>query len=191
MAYFDIDKRDESLNGLKRFVKRTFRLELFVGLGHTFLQMIKKDNRHTFLYPFEKMELDHRYRGVHSLMRLLESGNDRCIGCGLCAKICVSNCIDMDTNIDKNERKKVSNYSINFGRCVYCALCADVCPELAIVHGKEYELASEQRAYYGFSCDLLTKSVREQNEFEGYGSLPKDADERVKLTPTAYIKVDE
>ncbi|NLY03321.1 MAG: NADH-quinone oxidoreductase subunit NuoI [Campylobacter sp.] len=194
MSYFEIDKRVEAKTNsskFKRFLKRTFSVELLVGLGHTFKQMVKKDTRHTLMYPFEKMELDLRYRGVHSLMRLLESGDDRCIGCGLCAKICPSNCIDMDTHLDENERKIVSNYSINLGRCVYCGLCADVCPELAIVHGREYELASEQRAYYAFKEDLLTKNVRDQVEFEGYGSLTKDVDERVKKTPTAYIKVDE
>lgn len=193
MAYIEVDKRDEirtNSDKFKRFLKRTFSLELFIGLGHTFYQMIKKNNTHTFLYPLEKMEVDRRYRGVHNLMRMLESGSDRCIGCGLCAKICVSNCIDMDTYLDESERKVVGNYSINLGRCVYCGLCADVCPEIAIVHGGEYELASEQRAYYAFKDDLLTKSVREQSEFEGYGSLPKDADERVKLTPTAYIEVE-
>ncbi|EDP6827868.1 NADH-quinone oxidoreductase subunit I, partial [Campylobacter jejuni] len=96
----------------------------------------------TIKYPFEKVKLDNRYRAVHRLMRFIESENERCIGCGLCEKICISNCIRMETSLDENGRKKVENYSINLGRCIYCGFCAEVCPELAIVHGTEYENAA-------------------------------------------------
>jgi len=47
------------------------------------------------------------------MLRLLESGHYRCIGCGLCEKICISNCITMDTRYDENQRKEVSEYTIN------------------------------------------------------------------------------
>lgn len=169
-----------------RLLGRTFKGELFVGLWVVFREMFKK--RHTLLYPFEKLELSPRYRSVHRLMRFIESENERCIGCGLCEKICVSNCISMQTGLDENGRKKVINYSINYGRCVYCGDCADVCPELAIVHGDEYEYASEQRAYFGYKEDLLTPidKLKSQIEFPGYGSLGENADDMVKKTPNAY-----
>ncbi|WP_241517587.1 NADH-quinone oxidoreductase subunit NuoI [Campylobacter blaseri] len=182
-----------NIDKFRRFLKRTFSVELFVGLGVVLREMLKKNSNHTMFYPMEKVNIDARYRGVHKLLRLAESGNERCIGCGLCEKICVSNCIAMDTKLGEDGRKKVINYSINLGRCVYCGLCADVCPELAIVHGGDYEFASEQRAYYGFKEDFLTniKDLKEQKEFEGYGALPNDADFKVKLTPTTYIKKDQ
>lgn len=193
MSYIEIDKRQKATTNLekfKRFLKRTFRLELFKGLCVTFKEMVRKDNTHTFFYPQEKLELNNRYRGVHKLLRVLESGNERCIGCGLCSKICISNCINMETSIDEKERKEVKEYSINLGRCVYCGMCADVCPELAIVHGGDYEFASEQRAYYGFKEDFLEKN-RSEYEFEGYGSLPLNSNELIKLTPTAYTQPDK
>lgn len=195
--FIEVDKRVRATSNeqkFKQFLRRTFRGELFVGLWVVFREMVKKNNTHTFLYPKEKMYFDNRYRGVHRLLRLLESGNERCIGCGLCEKICVSNCIAMETTIDENGRKKVQNYSINLGRCVYCGLCADVCPEIAIVHGREYELASEQRAYFAQKDDMLTKinALNSQVEFEGYGSLPPNADTLIKLTPVGMaIAKDE
>ena len=196
--YAQIDKRAPINSGgdkLRRFLTRTFRGELFVGLWVVLRNMFKRGSSHTLRYPMEKFVMPPRYRGVHKLMRLLESGSERCIGCGLCEKICVANCIAMETSLGSDGRKKVDNYSINLGRCVYCGLCTDVCPEIAIVHGCEYELASEQRAYYGFKEDLL---IRGENlclngaaqEFAGYGSLDENAGARIKVTPNAYIKSD-
>ena len=196
--YAQIDKRvpiKSSGDKLRRFLARTFSGELFVGLWVVLKNMFKRGGSHTLLYPMEKFVMPPRYRGVHKLMRLLESGSERCIGCGLCEKICVANCIAMETSLGADGRKKVDNYSINLGRCVYCGLCTDVCPEIAIVHGCEYELASEQRAYYGFKEDLL---IRGENlclngaaqEFAGYGSLDENAGARIKVTPNAYIKSD-
>ncbi|QKG29631.1 NADH-quinone oxidoreductase subunit NuoI [Campylobacter sp. RM16187] len=186
------DATISNIDKFKRLVRRTFKLELFKGLWIVLKEMIGGKS-HTLLYPLEKMQLSPRYRAVHKLMRFIESENERCIGCGLCEKICVSNCIAMETKLDENGRKRVVNYSINYGRCVYCGLCADVCPEIAIVHGSEYENASEQRAYFGFKDDLLTPKDKlcEQVEFPGYGSLREDADKFVKATPNAYINIDE
>ena len=194
--YVELDIRKplgDNFSKFKNFVKKSVKPELFVGLWVVLREMLKKGNSHTLMYPAEKFEFNARYRGIHRLMRLLESGDERCIGCGLCEKICVSKCIAIDTEFGEDGRKKVKNYSINFGRCVYCGLCADVCPEIAIVHGGEYELASEQRAYFGFKKDLLTKSenLNSQSEFEGYGSLDKNAKNFVKLTPSAYLQSDE
>lgn len=173
---------------ITRALKRSVKLELFVGLWVVMRELLKKGNSATIKYPFEKVQIDNRYRAVHRLMRFIESENERCIGCGLCEKICISNCIRMETSLDEKGRKKANNYSINLGRCIYCGFCAEVCPELAIVHGKEYENAAEQRSYFGYKEDFLTPidKLKNQVEFEGAGSLRKDADRFVKKTPQYY-----
>lgn len=189
--YVLLDERAVQLTPLdkfRRFISRAFKCELFIGLWVVLKQMLFGKS-HTLLYPLEKMQLSPRYRATHRLMRFIESESERCIGCGLCEKICVSNCIVMQTGLGDDGRKKVINYSINYGRCVYCGFCADVCPELAIVHTDNYEHASEQRAYFGYKSDLLTPidNLINQQEFQGYGSLPKNSDQFVKTTPNAYI----
>lgn len=173
---------------ISQALRRSVKLELFVGLFVVMREFFKKGNSATIKYPFERVKLDNRYRAVHRLMRFIESENERCIGCGLCEKICISNCIRMETSLDENGRKKVGNYSINLGRCIYCGFCAEVCPELAIVHGQEFENAAEQRAYFGHKEDFLTPidKLKNQVEFEGAGSLRKDADRFVKKTPNYY-----
>lgn len=175
----------------KQVLSRSTKGELFVGLKITFkimLEALFKGQMHTIKYPMEKLPIAPRYRAVHSLLRLLESGNNRCIGCGLCEKICISNCIKMDTKIDENGRKEVSEYTINLGRCIFCGYCAEVCPELAIVHGPRYENASEQRAHFVLKDDLLTPIdfLINQKEFPGFGAISDDADSKIKKTPLAY-----
>jgi len=188
--YKKIEVEIPSVSGMDKFkqvLKRTFKGELFVGLWIVFREMIKF-NIHTTKYPLEKLPISPRYRAVHKLLRLIESGNERCIGCGLCEKICIANCIRMNTSKDENSRKMVAEYTINFGRCIFCGYCAEVCPELAIVHGDRYENVSEQRAHFALKDDMLTPidMLKEQNEFSGFGAVSKDADKFVKKTPLAY-----
>lgn len=172
---------------LRRFIKRSFGLDLFKGLFLTLRELCTPSTIVTIKYPQEKIPLSPRYRAVHKLMRLLDSGNERCIGCGLCEKICVSNCIKITTSYGADSRKKIESYSINFGRCIYCGLCAEVCPELAIVHGARYENASEQRAHFQLKEDMLTPIdlalSGEIDEYSGYGSLSLDCDKNIKQTP--------
>ncbi len=191
-GYFQVDIADYPTTNwgrFKRVIDRTFKLELFVGLWVVMREMIRFDT-HTIKYPEEKMPIGPRYRAVHKMQRLWESDTERCIGCGLCEKICISNCIKMDTKIDENSRKEVSEYTINLGRCIYCGYCAEVCPELAIVHGGEYENASDQREHFVDFESMLTPidvmKEGKQLEFEGFGAITPHEDERVKKTPLAY-----
>jgi len=188
----DLEPTPESGWGrFKRVLNRSVKLELFTGLKVTFREMIKAlfmGEMHTVKYPLEKLPIAPRYRAIHEMKRLLESGHYRCIGCGLCEKICIANCIRMDTRYDENQRKEVSEYTINFGRCIFCGYCAEVCPELAIVHGGRYEVASEQRAEYALFEDMLTPidRLKDQREYPGFGAISPDADEKIKKTPLAY-----
>jgi len=188
----DITKTPETGWGrFKQALSRTLKLELFVGLAVTFGIMIRtlyRGETHTIRYPFEKIPISARYRAIHEMKRLMESGNYRCIGCGLCEKICISKCISMETGYDENHRKEVSEYTINFGRCIFCGYCAEVCPELAIVHGGRYETSSEQRASFSLFEDMLTPidKLTSQKEYPGFGAVSSNADENIKKTPLAY-----
>ena len=191
-GYFKVDIADYPTTGcgkFKRVIDRTFKLELFVGLWVVLREMFRF-NIHTIKYPEEKMPIGPRYRAVHEMKRLWESDTERCIGCGLCERICISNCIRIDTKIDESSRKEVSEYSINLGRCIFCGYCAEVCPELAITHGGEYENCSDQREHFTMYEDMLTPLDKMRNnkqlEFEGFGAITPHEDERVKKTPLAY-----
>ena len=175
----------------KRFVQRSLGLDLVKGLGITLKEFFTPSTIATIKYPLEKIPLSPRYRAIHKLMRLLESGEERCIGCGLCEKICISNCIKIETGYGEDGRKRIDSYTINFGRCIYCGFCAEVCPEIAIIHGERYENSAEQRAHFANKGVMLTPldlALRGNiDEFAGFGSLREEADECVKQTPTAYV----
>ena len=187
----DLKQDEGSVKNFQKILQKTKKFELFVGLWVTlrnmFLTLFGKE-LHTTKYPFEKMPISPRYRAIHDMLRLMESGSYRCIGCGLCEKICISNCIAMDTKYDENQRKEVSEYTINFGRCIFCGYCAEVCPELAIVHGGRYENASEQRAGFSLFEDMLTPidKLTLQEEYQGFGAISPDADKKIKKTALAY-----
>ncbi|WP_205435950.1 NADH-quinone oxidoreductase subunit NuoI [Helicobacter suis] len=169
-------------------LKSSFGLDLFKGLGLTIKEFFSKDV--TIHYPMEVLPLSPRYRAVHHLQRLLDSGNERCIGCGLCEKICTSNCIRIITHKAPDERKYIDSYTINLGRCIYCGLCAEVCPELAIVMGQRFENSSVQRSQFGGKAEFLTdiESAKDHShkEFAGFGSPSEHASQRMQQTPLDY-----
>ncbi len=52
----------------------------------------------------------------------VEINTDKCIGCGLCSKVCVAH----NLVIDQNKARKGMN------DCVMCGQCSAVCPQKAI-----------------------------------------------------------
>ncbi len=105
--YYFVSTQKLPQNGFESF-KRSVNLSLgsdiVKGLGLTIKEFFSKPV--TINYPFETQPLSPRYRAVHNLQRMLESGNERCIGCGLCEKICTSNCIRILTHEGEDGRKK-------------------------------------------------------------------------------------
>jgi NADH-quinone oxidoreductase chain I len=97
----------------------------------------------TIQYPEERREPAVRFRGLHALRRYPDTGEERCISCCLCAKICPTQCIRLVTSGE--ERKVIDEYDVDLGHCLFCGLCAEVCPEEAIVLSRRYEASWYRR----------------------------------------------
>lgn len=121
-------RRDVSLTG---YVLRP----MWATLKETLRAAIRPN---TVLYPWEKLVLPDNYRGRPGLVL------ERCIGCGICLRICPTGCIEL-VEIEDKERGKMRKPQVNIGRCMMCGYCAEYCPKNAMIVTPEYELAAPTR----------------------------------------------
>ncbi|HRP02741.1 MAG TPA: NADH-quinone oxidoreductase subunit I [Candidatus Kapabacteria bacterium] len=140
------------------FWERIYLPEIARGLGLTFKEMLKP--KFTRQYPEEKWNPEGSYRGRPVLV--LEEEIERCVACGLCARVCPALAIEVqasETNYDK-ERYPVK-FEINMLRCIYCGFCEEVCPEEAIVMSKDYDLVFQSQEDAFMDKARLLKPVSE------------------------------
>jgi NADH-quinone oxidoreductase subunit I len=131
------------------FWERMYLPEIARGLGLTFRQMFKP----SFVrqYPEEKWEPTGSYRGRPVLVA--EGNDERCVACGLCARVCPALAIQVQASetLDLSKERFPVLFEINMLRCIYCGFCEEVCPEEAIIMSKDYELVfkSQKEAILG------------------------------------------
>jgi NADH-quinone oxidoreductase chain I len=133
-------------------VKKVFMLEIMKGMALTFSMMFSKPV--TRQYPKEKRDVFPGFRGLHALVRK-EDGTARCVGCGLCAAVCPSRCIDVYTSEGPDHTKVVDRYEIEVLRCVYCAFCVEACPFGAVVLTPHFEYSEYSRSALFMDKDKL------------------------------------
>ena len=78
-------------------------------------------------YPEERWNPPSSFRGRPVLVE--EEGVERCVACGLCARVCPALAIEVqasETELAK-ERYPVK-FEINMLRCIFCGFCEEACP---------------------------------------------------------------
>lgn len=131
------------------FWEKIYIPEILKGLLLTLKNMIRP--KFTFEYPEEKFIPSGAYRGRPVLVEE-ENGEERCVACGLCSRVCPALAIEVQAGETEREKERYPElFEINMLRCIYCGFCEEVCPEEAIVMSKDYELAfsSREEAIYG------------------------------------------
>jgi formate hydrogenlyase subunit 6/NADH:ubiquinone oxidoreductase subunit I len=101
-------------------------------------------------YPCERQEPPERLRGC------LHWDSTNCIGCGLCAKDCPANAIEVIV-LDKKAKRFVVRYHLD--RCLFCGQCVESCPRNCLeLSQDDWELAALSKEpftlYYGDDADV-------------------------------------
>ena len=131
------------------FWEKIYIPEIVKGLSLTLRTMFKP--KFTMEYPEVKFIPPASYRGRPVLVQE-NNGEERCVACGLCSRICPALAIEVQAGeTDREKERYPERFEINMIRCIFCGFCEDVCPEEAIVMSKDYELAFTDRkdAIYG------------------------------------------
>lgn len=109
----------------------------------------------TVQYPYERVEVSPRYRGLFRLPVDEEAGRLKCTGCTLCIQACPTGVISL-TKLGAGKHGGVTEFTMDLGRCMFCNLCVEACPFEAIEMTSAYELASTDRNASVFPIALLT-----------------------------------
>jgi NADH-quinone oxidoreductase chain I len=133
---------------VKELVKKITFIEILKGLALTLSRLFS--HAVTIQYPKERRPIAPGFRGQHALAKHPTIGKAKCVGCGLCATICPSQCIKI-----VREKGKVEKYEIEVLRCIYCAFCVEACPYGAIVLTENYEYSDYSREALYMTKDKL------------------------------------
>jgi len=110
--------------------------EVLKGMAYTFKHIFKKQV--TLEYPEVKPQLGPEFRGRPVLVA--ENGQERCVACGLCARVCPPLAISMQAHETEDMKERFPEvFEIDMLRCIYCGMCEEVCPEEAIVMSDDYD----------------------------------------------------
>ncbi|MDP3150877.1 MAG: NADH-quinone oxidoreductase subunit NuoI [Ignavibacteria bacterium] len=139
------------------FGQRIYITEIAKGLGLTLKNMFKP--KFTMQYPEVKFDPPASYRG-RPVLAVEENGQERCVACGLCSRVCPALAIEVQAAETENEKERYpEKFEINMLRCIFCGFCEEVCPEEAILMSKDYELAFTNRADAIYGKDKLLTPV--------------------------------
>lgn len=112
---------------------------IFKGHVVTFVNLFRK--KVTLQYPEVRWELPKGYRGLPVLPVDPKTGQDKCIGCGACARACPNHVITVEAHMGEDKKRVVDSFTMNIESCMFCGLCTEACPCGALVESDHYELA--------------------------------------------------
>jgi NADH-quinone oxidoreductase chain I len=109
----------------------------------------------TTRYPEQRLNTSRRIRGNELIWN-----QEKCTGCGTCAKTCPQGSINIVTSVKTEENKyKVEKFEVDMGYCIFCGLCVEACPYDALFLGCSYERARYRRGELVLAKEGLLESA--------------------------------
>lgn len=141
-------------------------MALLKGLALTMKHFFRRPV--TLQYPEQKQLVPPRFRGRPALI-FNADGLPRCVACGLCERICPSQCITVVPKTGSAWVRALSDYTLDLNRCSFCGLCVEACPIEAIQMSHEYELAARSRHELVYTTRMLKTGPAWGNQPDGRG----------------------
>ena len=105
-------------------------------------------------YPEQRLNISRRFRGNELIWN-----QEKCTGCGTCAKTCPQGVIEIITSTNMTENKYVvEKYQVDTGYCIQCGLCVEACPYEALYMGYSFECAKYRRGELVQSKEVMLDS---------------------------------
>ena len=105
----------------------------------------------TIQYPEIQIAPSEEYRMIPFLVYELNETNERkyrCTACGICSKVCPTQCIWITRKKDEVTGKPVpqsEEFYIDIDKCMNCGSCAEFCPFDAIKMDHDFEISTYER----------------------------------------------
>ncbi len=131
-----------------------------IGIAKGLMVTIRHLFRHpvTVQYPEQRLNTSRRIRGNELIW-----SQEKCTGCGTCAKTCPLGAIEIITSTNLVENKyAVEKYQVDTGYCIQCGLCVEACPYEALHMGYAYERAKYRRGELVQTKEMMLESPDRQ-----------------------------
>jgi len=105
----------------------------------------------TIQYPEQQIAPPEEYRMIPFLVYELTEDNERkyrCTACGICSKVCPTQCIWIKRKKDETTGKPIpqsEEFYIDIDKCMNCGSCAEFCPFDAIKMDHDFEISTYER----------------------------------------------
>lgn len=105
----------------------------------------------TIQYPEQQLLPPEEYRSIPFLIYELDENEQRkyrCTACGICSKVCPTQCIWITRKKDEATGKPIPQseaFFIDIDKCMNCGFCAEFCPFDAIKMDHDFEISTYER----------------------------------------------
>lgn len=143
------------------------------ALGTSFRNIFRTPQ--TVQFPAEIRPRAERYRASFALLHDAD-GDELCIGCLFCEKICPSQVIAIkaagkrESPVTGKKRGYADDFTIDTSACIFCELCVQVCPTDAIVMTREQEKPAYSREDLVLTMQKLYANEHDKTRAWGDGS---------------------
>lgn len=158
--------------------------QVFRGLGTVYQHTYREPT--TLPYPDVAPVLSPHFRGRLALTVNPESGENLCISCRQCERVCPDKCIEITAHKSPETNKlELIDFKIDHGLCMFCGLCTEVCPTTCIINTNDFEMADYTRESLVYDLKRLTLSQEESAFYFENKELPLPKPKPAKAAPAA------